>query len=63
MDTSEYHEILLHDTIVYDGWIAKYMVDDKVIVWREELTQVKLLRPQQRKSMEKKFIQWTRESY
>ena len=63
MDTSEYHEILLYDSSVYDGWIAKYMVDDKVIVWREELAQVKLLRPQQRKKMERTFIQWIRENY
>lgn len=63
MDTSEYHEILLYDSTVYDDWIAKYVVDDKIIVWREELAQVKLLRENQRKSMEKKFILWIRENY
>ena len=63
MDTSEYHEILLYDSSVYDGWIAKYMVDDKVFVWREELTQVRLLRPNQKKSIEKIFIKWIRENH
>jgi len=63
MDASEYHEILLYDSTVYDDWIAKYVVDDKIIVWREELAQVKLLRENQRKSMEKKFILWIRENY
>jgi len=63
MDTSEYHEILLYSSDVYDGWIAKYMVDDKVIVWRDELAQVKLLRDNQKRKYEKEFIKWIRENY
>jgi hypothetical protein len=58
MNKFEYHEILINVSELHDDWVVKYIVDEDVIVWREELDQVKKLTPEEKKKYEKKFRIW-----